>query len=113
VHHRTDTRTFDRRLTRRHVSPAAAVGSVALIAAVLLTTSACGSGSSPATSAGTSRADGGHAAPAAVSAPALDPCTIIPTSGLARVIDARLSQRGPAEERALGRARPEHGAQRP
>lgn len=43
-----------------------------------------------------------RAAPAARSATALDPCTILPTTGLARLVDARLSQRGPAEERAHG-----------
>jgi hypothetical protein len=101
VHHRTDTRPVDHRSTRRHVSPTAAVGSIALIAALLLTTSACGSGASPA-AAGTSRADGGDPTPAARGATALDPCTILPTTGLARLVDARLSQRGPAEERALG-----------
>jgi hypothetical protein len=64
VHHRTDTRPVDHRSTRRHVGPAAAVGSIALIAALLLTTAACGSGASPA-AAGTSRADAGDPTPTA------------------------------------------------
>jgi hypothetical protein len=77
------------------------VSAAAFAGALLVSTTACSHGSKTQPAAD-------HPAPISTASPetggAIDPCSIIPVARLAELVDAELTQQGPAVERAQGRA---------
>jgi hypothetical protein len=79
----------------------AQISAAALAGALVLSTTACGRGTEAEQAAG-HQLDAGSVASPTTTGGALDPCSIIPAARLAELIDAELTQHGPAVDRALG-----------